>query len=64
VARELRANGVRYLVVHLEAVRKQQRDALLSGEALPPGVFLRAVFGPHRIYEIDPSGPSEKRPGA
>lgn len=62
VARELRAAGVRYLVIHTDQVRPQQRKALSSGESLPPAVFLRAIFGSDRIYEIDPAGPLEKTP--
>lgn len=59
--RELRAAGVRYVVVHLDSVRLRQRQMLTSGEALPPGVILAADFGEERVYEIDPSGPAPKR---
>jgi hypothetical protein len=59
--RELRAAGVRYVVVHLDRVRPPQRRMLTSGEALPPGVILAADFGDERVYEIDPSGPAPKR---
>lgn len=60
-ARELRAAGVRYVVVHLDVVRPQQQRMLTSGEALPSGVRLAADFGEERVYEIDPSGPAPKR---
>ena len=57
--RELRAAGVRYVVVHLDRVRPRQRQMLTSGEALPPGLRLAADFGEERVYEID-----RERPGA
>jgi hypothetical protein len=59
--RELRAAGVRYVVVHLDRVRPQQRQMLTSDEALPPGLILAADFGEERVYEIDPRGPAPKR---
>jgi hypothetical protein len=59
--RELRAGGVRYVVVHLGAVRPRQKEMLDAGEAWPPGVRLAADFGDERVYEIDPSGPAPKR---
>jgi hypothetical protein len=59
--RELRAAGVRYVVVHLPAVRPQQQAMLKSDEPLPPGLALAADFGVDRVYEIDPAGPPPKR---
>lgn len=59
--RELRAAGVRYVLVHLAAVRPQQQEMLASDDALPPGLRLAADFGDDRIYEIDPAGPLPKR---
>jgi len=59
--RELRAGGVRYVVVHMAAVRPPQQAMLGSGEPLPPGLTLAADFGSDRVYEIDPAGPSPKR---
>jgi hypothetical protein len=59
--RELRAAGVRYVLVHLPAVRPQQQAMLTSDEPLPPGLALAADFGGDRIYEIDPAGPPPKR---
>jgi hypothetical protein len=59
--RELRAAGVRYVVVHLAAVRPQQQAMLASDEPLPPGLALAADFGADRVYEIDPAGPPPKR---
>ena len=59
--RELRAGGVRYVVVHLDVVRPPQQRRLTSGEPLPPGVRLAADFGDERVYEIDPSGPAPRR---
>jgi hypothetical protein len=59
--RELRARGVRYVVVHLDVVRAPQQRMLTSGEPLPPGVRLAADFGDERVYEIDPRGPAPRR---
>jgi hypothetical protein len=59
--RELRAAGVRYVVVHVGEVRPQQQERLASGEPLPPGLALAADFGAERVYEIDPAGPPPKR---
>jgi hypothetical protein len=59
--REMRAAGVRYVVVHLPAVRPQQQAMLTSDEPLPPGLALAADFGSDRVYEIDPAGPPPKR---
>jgi hypothetical protein len=59
--RELRAAGVRYVLVHMTAVRPQQQAMLLSDEPLPPGLALAADFGTDRVYEIDPRGPPPKR---
>jgi hypothetical protein len=56
VARRLRAEGIRYVVVHLDRVRARQRAELLASDALPPGVRLAADFGAHRVYEIEPEG--------
>lgn len=59
--RELRAAGIRYVVVHVAEVRPRQREMLASGEPLPPGLTLAADFGADRVYEIDPAGPPPKR---
>jgi len=57
VARALRGAGVRYVVVHTEALTDGQRERLGS-TPLPEGVSLAADLPPDRVYEIDPVGPS------
>lgn len=59
--RELRAAGIRYVVVHMAEVRPRQKLRLAPEEALPPGLTLAADFGAERVYEIDPAGPPPKR---
>jgi hypothetical protein len=61
IVRELRAAGVRYVVVHLAEVRPRQQQMLALDEPLPPGLTLAADFGADRVYEIDPAGPPPKR---
>jgi hypothetical protein len=57
VVRRLRAEGIRYVVVHLDRVRPRQRGELLAADPLPEGVRLAADFGADRVYEIDPTPP-------
>jgi hypothetical protein len=61
-SRELRRAAIRYVVIHLDLVPAERRARILATADLPPGVALVADLGPHRIYEIDSAGPTE-RPG-
>lgn len=60
-ARELRRSGVRYVVVHLDALPPGRSGRLRAAGELPEGVALAADFGDHRIYTIDPAGPIDRR---
>jgi hypothetical protein len=53
IARLLRGEGIRYVVVHMDRVRARQRAELEGAVSLPAGVRLAADFGRERIYEID-----------
>jgi len=55
-AHQLRARGVRYVVVHLERVTPAQRGRILENE-LPDGVRLLAATESERVWEIAPLGP-------
>jgi hypothetical protein len=59
--RLLRGEGVRYVVLHTQRLAPDRRQNLLATE-LPRGVRLAAEFGADRVYEIDPEGPTERRP--
>lgn len=60
-ARDLRRGGVRYVVVHLDALPPARRERILSTQGLPEGVVLASDLGAHRVYAIDPAGPTERR---
>jgi hypothetical protein len=64
-ARQLRAAGVHYVVVHMDRLGEADRARLLPAETLPEGVALLAELAPDRIYAIDPAGPGlrEKEKG-
>jgi hypothetical protein len=58
---ELRAAGIRYVVVHVDFIpadRPGRRARVLSDEPLPAGVRLAARFGPHLVYELAPEARS------
>jgi hypothetical protein len=56
-SRILRAEGVRYVVVHEERGAEER-----ASPGLPPGVRLAARAGTDSVYEIDPVGEREARP--
>jgi hypothetical protein len=53
---------VRYVVVHLDALPAARRERIVRTTVLPEGVGLAADLGAHRVYAIDPAGPTERRP--
>ena len=54
-SRQLRARGIRYVVMHLDRVTPAQRARVLEG-TLPDGVRLLAAVGDDRVWEIAPLG--------
>jgi hypothetical protein len=64
-ARQLRAAGVVYVVIHTDRLTEGDRARLLASDPLPKGVALAAELETDRIYRIDPAGPAlrEKEKG-
>ncbi len=62
-ARQLRAAGVRYVVIHTDRLRAEAR-ARLPQLVLPEKVALAAQLGPDLVYEIDPEGPRPRAEAA
>jgi hypothetical protein len=60
-SRALRRAGVRYVVLHLDELPPGRRGRIDEAGELPEGVALAADLGAHRIYTIDPAGPTERR---
>jgi hypothetical protein len=59
----LRGAGIRYVVVHANALEPRQRARLLEATELPEGVTLAAQMGEDRIYTLSPDGPTAPLPG-
>ena len=60
-ARQFRAAGIRYVVVHTNLLGEEGRERwerLQDPDALPEGTALLASLGADRIYGIDPAGPA------
>lgn len=60
-SRDLRVAGIRYVVIHLDGLPAERRQRIIDTTELPAGVALAADFGSHRIYEIDATGPTERK---